>query len=388
MAVTSRRPDEKGEPRSRCVDVRISWGDVALLVAELAPPRPLFVGADDAWEDGETPSACALPEAVIGGRRAALVDVDGDGAVSVFVPPGASAELFEDGRAPRTRVELVGDGLGRRCDAISGAVRVRLPPAARLRVESGAFVFEVGDGDACSKTPRARFGWRGAIWTVVSAVFHLALLLVCARYLPPLDARVDDQAIEADQVLGSFQGFVALTAEPDLEMPDAPTLGDTARRGSNLAREDGGTRPMGAPPAPHASLRYGVAGPADNADPHIARHAADGEPRFTFIPGDSPPSGGDAHAPLAPWGRDDSLGNDPESARGEMWGTEIDESFGAAGLGLAGDAECGCGSARALARGEVRDLLLLVRHLDPPRLEGSSAIVERAAATRATHRSR
>lgn len=47
-------------------------------------------------------------------------------------------------------------------------------------------------------------------------------------------------------------------------------------------------------------------------------------------------AGGDPDAPTAPWGRDDSLGKDPLSARGNMWGDSIGESFGAGGLGLAG----------------------------------------------------
>ena len=46
----------------------------------------------------------------------------------------------------------------------------------------------------------------------------------------------------------------------------------------------------------------------------------------------------DGGAPTAPWGRDTSLGNDPMSARGNMWGDTIGDSFGAGGLGLAGDA--------------------------------------------------
>jgi len=44
----------------------------------------------------------------------------------------------------------------------------------------------------------------------------------------------------------------------------------------------------------------------------------------------------DGGAPTSPWGRDDSLGKDPLSARGNMWGDQIGDSFGAGGLGLRG----------------------------------------------------
>jgi Ca-activated chloride channel family protein len=47
-------------------------------------------------------------------------------------------------------------------------------------------------------------------------------------------------------------------------------------------------------------------------------------------------SGGDPNAPTAPWGRDESLGNDPASARGNAWGDGVGDSFGAGGLGLSG----------------------------------------------------
>jgi len=51
----------------------------------------------------------------------------------------------------------------------------------------------------------------------------------------------------------------------------------------------------------------------------------------------------DGGAPTAPWGRDSTLGNDPLSARGNMWGDAIGDSFGAGGLGLSGDGGGGRG---------------------------------------------
>jgi hypothetical protein len=51
--------------------------------------------------------------------------------------------------------------------------------------------------------------------------------------------------------------------------------------------------------------------------------------------------GADPNAPTAPWGREDSLGNDPMSARGNMWGDAIGDAFGVGGLGLTGTGEGG-----------------------------------------------
>lgn len=81
--------------------------------------------------------------------------------------------------------------------------------------------------------------------------------------------------------------------------------------------------------------RYGVKGPEDNPDPHIARQAALRDTAEFGMIG-LLASAGDPDAPTSPDGLDTSLGNAPLSARGNMWGDSIGESFGAGGLGLKG----------------------------------------------------
>ena len=62
---------------------------------------------------------------------------------------------------------------------------------------------------------------------------------------------------------------------------------------------------------------------------------------------------GDPNAPIAPWGRDDSLGKDAPSARGNMWGGDIGDSFGAGGLGLDGAGEGGGGRGEGIGLGTI-----------------------------------
>jgi Ca-activated chloride channel family protein len=64
-----------------------------------------------------------------------------------------------------------------------------------------------------------------------------------------------------------------------------------------------------------------------------------------------PPSPG---TPSAPWGSD--LGSDPMSARGNMWGTPIGDSFGAGGLGLSGIGEGGGGRGEGIGLGQIGTL--------------------------------
>ena len=114
---------------------------------------------------------------------------------------------------------------------------------------------------------------------------------------------------------------------------------------------------MGNPNTKETGHRYGVQGPQDNPDPHIARQAALREAaEFGMIGLLNTGAGGDPNAPTAPWGRDDSLGNDPMSARGNMWGDSIGDSFGAGGLGLSGIGEGGGGRGEGIGLGSIGTL--------------------------------
>ena len=63
--------------------------------------------------------------------------------------------------------------------------------------------------------------------------------------------------------------------------------------------------------------------------------------------------GGDPNAPTAPWGQETSSGSDPISARGNMWGDSIGDSFGAGGLGLSGVGEGGGGKGEGIGLGSI-----------------------------------
>src|SRR5260370_25440753 len=66
--------------------------------------------------------------------------------------------------------------------------------------------------------------------------------------------------------------------------------------------------------------------------------------------------GGASTAPTAPWGREESLGQDEKSARGNMFGDTIGDSFGAGGLGLSGVGEGGGGRGEGIGLGNFRGL--------------------------------
>src|SRR6185436_17342197 len=111
---------------------------------------------------------------------------------------------------------------------------------------------------------------------------------------------------------------------------------------------------MGNPNTTAVNKKFGVQGPQDNPDPHIARQAALKEAaEFGMIGLLNVGAGGDPNAPTAPWGSEESSGQDPMSARGNMWGDSIGDSFGAGGLGLSGVGEGGGGSGEGIGLGGV-----------------------------------
>lgn len=157
------------------------------------------------------------------------------------------------------------------------------------------------------------------------------------------------------------------------------------KEGGTGTRAKGEEGSMGNPNSRATGNRYGVAGPVDNPDPHIARQQAlRDSAEFGMIGLLNSGAGGEPTAPVAPfaaasaaptataaaeptmakgstsstierepWGRDDSLGNDPLSARGNMWGDQAGDAVGAGGLGLSGIGDGGGGRGEGVGLGSI-----------------------------------
>ncbi|UQA59313.1 VIT domain-containing protein [Polyangium aurulentum] len=148
--------------------------------------------------------------------------------------------------------------------------------------------------------------------------------------------------------------------EKEAEEAEAPTAAVAAASAPSADNKEGGTGTrakgeegsMGNPNSKATGNRYGTMGPSDN-DAHISQQAALRDAaEFGMVGLLNAGSGGDPNAPTAPWGRDDSLGNDPASARGNQWGDSIgDAQGGAAGLGLSGLGEGGGGKGDGIGSG-------------------------------------
>ena len=138
-----------------------------------------------------------------------------------------------------------------------------------------------------------------------------------------------------------MQQYLSATAEVERDQTEADTVADDTpddRPGGTGQRATGSEGSMGNPTSTNTNGTYGIEGPRHNQDVHVAKRAAyDMASTFGLIGVLNSGVGGDPNAPTAIWGRDTSLGNDPMSARGNMWGDSIMDAAGAGGLGLSGN---------------------------------------------------
>jgi len=154
--------------------------------------------------------------------------------------------------------------------------------------------------------------------------------------MPPLGetASTFDESFEmVSFVLG---GIPVAEPEDDWRPPTQLADGPADARERAESRCDpirGGS--MGKPEAAETQRRYGAQGPPDNPDPHLARTAVT-QPWDAWTGGQHPVGGwgGDLEAPVVAYGRNDSLGNDERSARGNTWGDDLGTALGSPGAGL------------------------------------------------------
>lgn len=143
---------------------------------------------------------------------------------------------------------------------------------------------------------------------------------------------------------GSMGNPAAAAPAPVLIPTSAPEQKPAESNGeSDSTRASTGDAPKG---GESGGKRYGVAGPKDTSDSHVARSGAEREAEeFGMIGLLTPGGAGDPNAPSAPWGRDESQSADGTSARGTMWGDRMGDGFGSGGLGLSGIGVGGGGTA-------------------------------------------
>lgn len=347
-------PDEV-ETHAAAIEVMVKWDQNTLHVAHNSPPKSFFVG--------EEPGAdYFVPSEVLGTTRAPVVVARGVSATLVMLPR-SSGTVEIPGEGTVTFHDLISSGRARSSSELSGAHEFELPnnAKARMEVEGTGLVFEVSAVNAGKAPPVGMFSsFEPAAYMFIGLSFllHIGIVASMAFFMPSMSGD-DAEAIDRDQLL-LMQKMLNAAAEREQEEKETeqqPDQNADNKEGGTGTRAKGEEGSMGNPNTKDTNKRYGVQGPQDNADPHIARQAALKEAQeFGMIGLINVGAGGDPNAPTAPWGRDDSLGNDPLSARGNMWGDAIGDAFGAGALGLSGVGEGGGGRGEGIGLGNIGTL--------------------------------
>jgi hypothetical protein len=346
--------DEVEIPHLQSVEVMVLWGANVLHVSHLTPPRNFYVGE----EQGKN-FACDffIPSEKLGTTR--LPVVIGDRAsVAVVIPPGARGSVELPGMPRMTMDEA--RARAQPTAEVSGGHQLNLPSGGKARVEVGDFVFQVAAVNAGKPIQHGvgtTFDWNVAMYFGLSLAAIGGLVAAMAFFVPPLGL-TDDEDLDKD-ALYLMQQYLKSAAEREQEEKEAEVVQDNSdnKEGGTGTRAKGEEGSMGNPTTKAVNKRYAVQGPKDNPDPHIARQAALREAmEFGMIGLLNTGAAGDPNAPTAPWGRDTSLGTDDVSARGNMWGDEIGDAFGAGGLGLSGIGEGGGGRGEGIGLGNIGTL--------------------------------
>lgn len=347
-------PDEVELPHVPAVEVMVLWGTNVLHVSHLAPPRNFYVG-----EDQGKNFACDffVPSERLGTTRMPVV-VGDRMSVAVVLPPGSTGTIEVPGQ-PRMSLDEA-RAHAQPSAEVSGGQQLPLPPGGRARVELNGFVFQVAAVNAGKPVKHgvgAAWDWSVAMYFGLSLLSFSGFIAAMAYFVPPLGL-TDDEGIDKDQ-LYLIQQYLNSAAEREQEEKETEVVEEQAdnKEGGTGTRAKGEEGSMGNPTSKATNKRYAVQGPKDNPDPHIARQAALREAReFGMIGLLNTGAAGDPNAPTAPWGRDTSLGLDEVSARGNMWGDEIGDAFGAGGLGLSGIGEGGGGRGEGIGLGNIGTL--------------------------------
>ncbi|HKQ19765.1 MAG TPA: AgmX/PglI C-terminal domain-containing protein, partial [Candidatus Eisenbacteria bacterium] len=347
-------PDEVELGHVTAVEVMVLWETTVLHVQHLSPPRSFYVGE----EEGKN-FACDyfIPSEKIGTTRAPIVLGD-HGSINFVILPRAKGTIEIPNQPKMTLEDAIRSGRTQPCAELSGAQQIALPSGAKARMEIDGLVFQVAAVPAGKPLVHGVFAnsdFNTLLYVGLSLLAHVGLIAAMAFFVPPLGLN-DEEGLSRDQQY-LIQQYLQAAAEREQEQKETEQVAETNadnKEGGTGTRAKGEEGSMGNPNTKETGHRFGIQGPQDNPDPHIARQAALREAaEFGMIGLLNTGAGGDPNAPTAPWGRDDSLGNDPMSARGNMWGDSIGDSFGAGGLGLSGIGEGGGGRGEGIGLGSI-----------------------------------
>jgi hypothetical protein len=338
--------DEVEVPHLATIEVMILWGANVLHVSHLTPPHSFYVGEVLSDKNG---CDYFIPSETLGTPRAPIVVSRGVGA-SLVILAQSDGYVVLPGEGRVTFSDLVSSGRAWPSSEMSGAYEFELPAGAKARMElvGSALVFQVSAANAGKKVAvgfLTTLEPAAFLFTGMSFLLHAGLVALFAFFMPTMKGDTSDD-VDRDQILvmQKLLNTAAMREQEQLESQQVTETAPDQKEGGTGEAAKGEAGSLGTPNTKDTGHRYGVQGPQDNPDPHLAKQAAIQEAaQFGVMGLIATMGGGDPKAPTAAWGAEESLGRDEKSALGKIFGDNLDDSSGARGLDLSGVGEGGGG---------------------------------------------
>lgn len=219
---------------------------------------------------------------------------------------------------------------------------LNVPDGARCKLSMGDTIFLINSVPHPRK-PKLPFQveWTYHSFNGASALAVIMMMFMFFFFPPESRTLSLDQLSESNR----FVKFLLQPQEiiPEEELPEWMTKKDKAddKEGGKGKRHKGEEGQMGDSKAKKTDNMYGIKGPADNPDPHMARDQKENMAKGAGILSVLSQS---LNMPTSPFGRDSALGTDAENALGALMGNQIGPNFGFGGLGLRGTGSGGGGT--------------------------------------------
>jgi TonB family protein len=216
-----------------------------------------------------------------------------------------------------------------------------LPPNGQARLDCGETTFLVAATNRARVLETPFLLWDRKFMSYLAASFvALTLFMIMIFSVPP-----DPKSLSLD-LFNSDNRFVKFLIKPpeekEEEIPEWLKKKGPEEQGGKGKRHKGEEGKMGKKTSKNKEGLYGLKGPKDNPDPHLAKKLAEEQAKNAGILGVLKMSEGSHIASI--FGRDSALGNDASDVLGGLIGNEIGEAYGVGGLGLVGTGSGGGGT--------------------------------------------
>ncbi|MCC6747687.1 MAG: TonB family protein [Deltaproteobacteria bacterium] len=238
--------------------------------------------------------------------------------------------------------QLPGTGRAAPAGDFPGTYSFQIPQNARIKIDLGDNTFLI-NSVAPARRVVAPFlstvNWAAQMSNGVSFAAH-AIFLFLIFSIPPDAKSLSLDLFNADNKFVKF--LIKPPEQKEDEIPDWLKKKGPDEAGGKGQKHKGDEGKMGKKDSQKKTGLYGLKGPKDNADPHLAKRLAEDAAQNAGVLGLLKQSQGSHLASI--FGRDTALGTDAEDALGGLIGNQVGEAYGVGGLGLVGSGRGGGGT--------------------------------------------